>query len=194
VSDKAHGRWFRVFAEHYDTLAAAIEPRRTPNAAAALHRLFRRRGPIRRILDVACGTGFLTRHLRGDVVGLDASARMLELARAQAPAARFEQGDALSLPFEDWAFDRVFTSYFYCHLEDEERERFLAEARRVAQELVVVASIRGDGDDVERWEERRLTDGSRWSVYKRVFEGPDLADELGGKIVFKGRWFVVVRA
>ena len=119
---------------------------------------------------------------------------MLELARAQAPAARFEQGDALSLPFEEGEFDRVFTSYFYCHLEAEDRERFLAESRRVAQELVVVASIRGDGDDAERWEERRLTDGSRWSVYKRVFEGPDLADELGGEVVFKGRWFVVVRA
>ena len=147
-----------------------------------------------RTLDVACGTGFLTRHLRGDVVGLDASERMLEVARLQAPAARFEQGDALSLPFEDGAFDRVFTSYFYCHLEDEERERFLAEARRVASELVVVASIRGDGDASERWEERRLKDGSRWSVYKRVFEGPDLADELEGEVVFKGRWFVVVRA
>jgi demethylmenaquinone methyltransferase/2-methoxy-6-polyprenyl-1,4-benzoquinol methylase len=147
-----------------------------------------------RTLDVACGTGFLTRHLRGDVVGLDASERMLGLARAQAPAARFEQGDAFSLPFEDGEFDRVFTSYFYCHLEDEERERFLGEARRVAQELVVVASVRGEGDGAERWEERRLEDGSRWSVYKRVFEGPDLADELGGEIVFKGRWFVVVRA
>jgi demethylmenaquinone methyltransferase/2-methoxy-6-polyprenyl-1,4-benzoquinol methylase len=147
-----------------------------------------------RTLDVACGTGFLTRHLRGNVVGLDASERMLELARAQAPAARFEQGDALALPFEAGEFDRVFTSYFYCHLEAEDRERFLGESRRVAQELVVVASIRGDGDDAERWEERRLTDGSRWSVYKRVFEGPDLADELGGEVVFKGRWFVVVRA
>jgi SAM-dependent methyltransferase len=147
-----------------------------------------------RTLDVACGTGFLTRHLRGDVVGLDASERMLEVARLQAPAARFERGDALSLPFEDGAFDRVFTSYFYCHLEDEERERFLAEARRVAPELVVVASIRGDGDDSERWEERRLKDGSRWNVYKRVFEGPDLADELNGDLVFKGRWFVIVRA
>ena len=147
-----------------------------------------------RTLDVACGTGFLTRHLRGDVVGLDASERMLELARAQAPAARFEQGDALSLPFEAGEFDRVFTSYFYCHLEAEERERFLAEARRVAPELVVVASIRGDGDASERWEERRLNDGSRWNVYKRVFEGPDLADELKGEIVLKGRWFVVVRA
>jgi ubiquinone/menaquinone biosynthesis C-methylase UbiE len=150
--------------------------------------------PPMRTLDVACGTGFLTRHLRGDVVGVDASERMLEVARGQAPAARFEQGDALSLPFEDGAFDRVFTSYFYCHLEDEERERFLAEARRLAPELVVVGSIRGDGDDTERWEERRLTDGSQWSVYKRVFEGPDLAEELGGEIVFKGRWFVVVRA
>ncbi len=150
--------------------------------------------PPTRTLDVACGTGFLTRHLRGDVVGLDASESMLEIARGQAPQARFEHGDALSLPFEDDAFDRVFASYFYCHLETDERERFLAEARRVAPELVVVASIRGDGDASERWEDRRLEDGSQWNVYKRVFEGPDLADELQGEIVFKGRWFVVVRA
>jgi len=150
--------------------------------------------PPARTLDVACGTGFLTRHLRGDVVGLDASERMLEIARAQAPQARFEHGNALSLPFEDDAFDRVFTSYFYCHLETDERERFLAEARRVAPELVVVASIRGDGDASERWEDRRLEDGSQWNVYKRVFEGRDLADELEGEIMFRGRWFVVVRA
>jgi ubiquinone/menaquinone biosynthesis C-methylase UbiE len=150
--------------------------------------------PPLRTLDVACGTGFLTRHLRGEVFGLDASQRMLDVARRQAPHARFEQGDALSLPFEDGEFDRVFTSYFYCHLEDEERKRFLAEARRVAPELVVVAAIRGDGDASERWEERRLKDGSRWNVYKRVFEGPDLAAELDGEVVFSGRWFVVVRA
>jgi ubiquinone/menaquinone biosynthesis C-methylase UbiE len=150
--------------------------------------------PPMRTLDVACGTGFLTRHLPGDVVGLDASERMLEIAREQVPRARFEHGDALSLPFEDGAFDRVFTSYFYCHLEDAERKRFLAEARRVASELVVVASIRGDGDEPERWEARRLKDGSEWQVYKRVFEGPDLAAELKGAVLFKGRWFVVVRA
>ena len=150
--------------------------------------------PPVRTLDVACGTGFLTRHLRGDVVGLDASERMLEVARGQAPRARFEHGDALALPFEDGAFDRVFTSYFYCHLETDERERFLTEARRVAPELVVVASIRGDGDAFERWEDRRLKDGSKWNVYKRVFNGPDLAEELKGEIVFKGRWFVVVQA
>lgn len=30
--------------------------------------------PPARTLDVACGTGFLTRHLRGEIVGLDQSA------------------------------------------------------------------------------------------------------------------------
>ena len=150
--------------------------------------------PPLRTLDVACGTGFLTKHLRGEVVGIDASERMLELARVQVPNATFVQGEALSLPFEDGAFERVFTSYFYCHLEEGDRERFLTEARRVASELVVVASIRRADDLPERWDDRLLKDGSRWTVYKRVFEGGDLARELGGEDVFKGRWFVVVRA
>jgi demethylmenaquinone methyltransferase/2-methoxy-6-polyprenyl-1,4-benzoquinol methylase len=150
--------------------------------------------PLVRTLDVACGTGFLTRHLRGEVVGLDASERMLAEARKQVPGASFVHGDALSLPFADGTFDRVFTSYFYCHLEPDERARFLAEARRVAPELVVVASIRGAGDEAERWEERRLKDGSLWTVYKRVFDGEDLAEELGGELVFKGDWFVLARA
>jgi ubiquinone/menaquinone biosynthesis C-methylase UbiE len=150
--------------------------------------------PPARTLDVACGTGFLTRHLRGEVVGLDASERMLTVARAQAPNATLLLGDALSLPFEDSAFDRVFTSYFYCHLEEEDRERFLAEARRVAPELVVVASLRRGDDRAERRDNRVLRDGSRWTVFKRVFDGPDLADELGGEIVFQGSWFLVARA
>ncbi|OLE01383.1 MAG: hypothetical protein AUG91_01525 [Actinobacteria bacterium 13_1_20CM_4_69_9] len=151
--------------------------------------------PPARTLDVACGTGFLTRHLRGDVVGLDQSERMLSVAREQAPAARFVHGDALELPFGDGEFDRVFTSYFYCHLEADERGRFLAEARRVARELVVVASIPGDDDPLERYEERVLDDGSRWTVYKRVFTGDQLAAELGGgEVLHEGRWFVVVRA
>ena len=150
--------------------------------------------PPLRTLDVACGTGFLTRHLRGDVVGLDQSDRMLTVAREQAPNATFMQGDALALPFGDGEFDRLFTSYFYCHLQEDDRRRFLAEARRVARELVVVASVPGEGDPLERWEERVLKDGSRWTVYKRVFTGEQLADELGGEVLHEGRWFVVVRA
>ena len=55
--------------------------------------------PPVRTLDVACGTGFLTQHLSGQVVGLDQSESMLEIARARVPAASFVRGDGVELPF-----------------------------------------------------------------------------------------------
>lgn len=148
-----------------------------------------------RTLDVACGTGFLTRHLPGAVVGLDQSESMVEVAREQVPGAEFVLGDALALPFEDGSFDRVFTGHFYGHLETAERERFLTEAGRVAPELVVVDAARNDETPPERMDERVLSDGTRWQVYKRWFEPEQLADELGGgEILHAGRYFVAVRA
>ena len=150
--------------------------------------------PPARTLDIACGTGFITQHLPGDVVGLDQSARMLALARTRLPDVTFVQGDALELDFPDRSFGRIFASYFYCHLVEDERVRFLAEARRVADELVVMGSRFGDGEEPQRWEQRPLSDGSRWPVFKRVFEPAALAEELGGEVVHQGRWFVVVRA
>jgi len=151
--------------------------------------------PAVRTLDVACGTGFLTRHLRGDVIGLDQSAQMLEIAREQAPAARFVHGDGLELPFADGEFDRVFTGHFYGHLEPGERTRFVAEARRVARELVVVdAAVRPDHEP-EEVQHRELPDGTIWPVLKRFFTPDGLAAELGGgETLYAGPWFVVVRA
>jgi len=151
--------------------------------------------PPARTLDVACGTGFLTQHLRGEITGLDQSASMLELARAKVPEGRFVQGDALELPFADGSFERVLTSFFYGHLEEEDRDAFLREARRVADELVVVDSALHDGVEPVEWQERVLKDGSRWEVYKRYFVAGELAEELGdGDVLFDGNWFVVVRS
>jgi demethylmenaquinone methyltransferase/2-methoxy-6-polyprenyl-1,4-benzoquinol methylase len=151
--------------------------------------------PPTRTLDVACGTGFLTRHLRGDVVALDQSVRMLEEARRQVGRATFVQGDALALPFPNDAFERVLTGHFYGHLEEPERARFLAEARRVARELVVVDASKEHSGIDEHMSQRTLDDGSTWEVYKRYFTGRGLADELGGgQVLFEGMWFVVVRA
>jgi len=147
-----------------------------------------------RTLDVACGTGFLTGYLPGEITGLDQSKSMLELAAGRLPDVEFARGDALDLPFEDSSFERVFTSFFYGHLEEPERSVFLREARRVAPELVVVDSaLTNDAQPVE-WQERVLTDGSRWQVYKRFFEAEELAEELGGgRTLFAGRWFVAVQ-
>ena len=146
-----------------------------------------------RTLDLACGTGFLTRHLPGEVLGLDQSATSVEIARDRGVDA--VRGEAIPLPFADGAFDRVFTSHFYGHLLDPERSPFLEEARRVAGELVVVDSALREGVEPEEWQERMLNDGSRHTVYKRFFSPDVLLAELGGgEVLFAGRWFVAVRS
>jgi demethylmenaquinone methyltransferase/2-methoxy-6-polyprenyl-1,4-benzoquinol methylase len=146
-----------------------------------------------RTLDVACGTGFLTRHLRGEITALDQSERMLEVAAEQVPDAELVAGDALALPFADGSFDRLFTGHFYGHLQDPDRERFLAEGHRVAGELVIVDSAQRPDHELEEWQERVLNDGSRYEVYKRFFEPGALAQELGGGTVLHASpWFVMV--
>ncbi|HET8741264.1 MAG TPA: class I SAM-dependent methyltransferase [Gaiella sp.] len=148
-----------------------------------------------RTLDVACGTGFLTRHLRGGVTALDRSPRMLAIARERLPAATIVEGDALALPFDRDSFERVVTCHFYGHLDTAQRQRFLAEARRVAPELVVVDASRGHAGVDEEWSTRMLRDGSSWEVYKRYFTADGLLDELGGgEVLFAGAWFVAVRS
>jgi SAM-dependent methyltransferase len=146
--------------------------------------------PAARTLDVACGTAFLGRHLPGDVTGLDASPAMRAIARGRLP--RVIAGDALAPPFADGAFERVATGHFYGHLE--EPERFLAQARRLAPELLVIDSARRDDVPAERIDRRVLGDGSRHAVYKRWFEPRELVAELGGgEVVHAGRWFVAVK-
>jgi SAM-dependent methyltransferase len=85
-SGRAHARWFRILAESYDTLTPGVL-RRPVQAAVALHDLFRRRGPVRDVLDVACGTfsidiGLVKRGYR--VVGRDLSKDMIRVARRNA--------------------------------------------------------------------------------------------------------------
>jgi len=148
--------------------------------------------PSLRTVDVACGTGFLTQHLPGRVVGIDASAGMLVESRSRHthPLVR---GDGFALPFRNGSFDRVFTGHFYGHLLPQQRARFLEESRRVAPDLVVVDAKIHPAVAPEQTQQRVLNDGSSHRVFKRYFTAAQLADEQGGgRVLFDGRWFVMV--
>lgn len=151
--------------------------------------------PAGRTLDVACGTGFLTRHLRGAVVAVDQSQAMTVVAAARLPAAdQVVRADALSLPFRGGAFTQVVTAHFYGHLPPDERARFLREARRVGRRLVVIDSALRPDFEPEQWQERVLSDGSRHRVFKRYLTADQLAREIGGRVLFAGGWFVAAAA
>jgi demethylmenaquinone methyltransferase/2-methoxy-6-polyprenyl-1,4-benzoquinol methylase len=78
--------------------------------------------PGDRVLDACCGTGDLAVAARragaGEVVGLDFSARMLELARRKEPAIEWVRGDMLALPFEDESFDAATVGFGVRNVED----------------------------------------------------------------------------
>jgi hypothetical protein len=121
---------------------------------------------------------------------------MVAIAQQRLPDGVVVRSEAVPLPFADGAFERVLTGHFYGHLVEEQRTPFLAEARRVGtEELIVVDSALRPDEPREAWDERVLNDGSQHRVYKRWFAPDELAAELGGgRVLHAGRWFVVVSA
>jgi SAM-dependent methyltransferase len=137
--------------------------------------------PSGRVLDVGCGTGSLTRFLRGSVTAVDQSSEMLELARPRALGVEFVRAEVPPLPFPNGAFDFAFSSHLYSHIDAvAARAEFVAEALRVARTLVVLEQTWRRGRERESWELRRLLDGSEHRVFKRYFTPDGLACELNG--------------
>jgi len=98
--------------------------------------------PGSRALDLATGTGdiaFALSAAGAEVVGLDVTLRMIELARAKADGAqapRFLVGDMLALPFPAHSFDLITTGYGLRNVPDlgvaiEEIRRVLKPGGRV---------------------------------------------------------------
>jgi ubiquinone/menaquinone biosynthesis C-methylase UbiE len=96
--------------------------------------------PGQRVLDIGCGTGTLAVMLKrshGDVevIGLDPDPKALRRAKTKATRAelslQLDQGFADELPFAEDSFDRVFSSFMFHHLEEENREKTLREVLRV---------------------------------------------------------------
>jgi demethylmenaquinone methyltransferase/2-methoxy-6-polyprenyl-1,4-benzoquinol methylase len=130
---------------------AGVYDRMNGVMTAGLHHQWRRRAadlasvpPGGRALDVATGTGDLALELArrvapdGEVVGIDFSERMLELARAKARVAaasgvrlHFEQANALSLPYADDEFDAATVGFGARNFSD--LKRGLGEMGRVVR-------------------------------------------------------------
>ncbi len=98
-------------------------------------------------------------------------------------------GDALDPP--DGGYERIFSSHFYGHLDQAQRERFKRNAE--GKELVVVDSALRPGQPGEAWQERTLNDDTTHSVYKRWFTPESLQRELGaGEVFHGGPWLIGV--
>ncbi len=133
------GAMFDAIAPRYDLLnrilSLGIDQSWRRKTAAALATT-----PMNRVLDIATGTGDLAvvtarQFPSVTIVGVDPSARMLDVAREKVAcadlAARIElvQGDAQNLPFADDSFDGVCMAFGIRNVPD--RLLALREMRRV---------------------------------------------------------------
>jgi SAM-dependent methyltransferase len=127
--------------------------------------------PGQRWLEVACGPGIIARALAprvGEVVGIDLTPAMIEVARAEAAAAglgnlRFVEGDATALPFADASFDGAVTRFSLHHMP--EAGRCVAEMARVVRPggwVAVADHVTSEDPAIAAWhrEIERLRDPS----------------------------------
>ena len=106
-----------------------------PYAVDLVRRLASR--PLARVLEIAAGTGVVTRELASElpasvsIVATDLNQAMLDMAAAVGTARPVEwrQADAMQLPFEDSTFDAVVCQFGAMFFPD--KAKAFAEARRV---------------------------------------------------------------
>ena len=102
--------------------------------AAELARRVAARRP-RRVLELAAGTGVLTRELlatgTADVTATDLNEAMVEFGRRHVPDATWQAADALDLPFDAERFDVVVCQFGVMFFPDKPAAH--AEARRVLE-------------------------------------------------------------
>ena len=125
-NDFEHKGW-QVASGSYEHHFARVTRQTTPTMLDAA-----RVGEGMRVLDVCTGPGILASAAveRGaNTVGLDFSAEFIKKARRNVPDAKFHEGDAQNLPFDDDEFDAVVCGYGIIHLPDPLRA--LEEMRRV---------------------------------------------------------------
>lgn len=137
----------------------------------------------RRVLEVACGTGYWTRLIApvaAHVLALDAAPATLELARRRVPAGSvdFVVGDAYALPPCSPPFDAAFAGFWWSHVPRARLREFLRglhacltpgarvvflDNRHVPGSSTPVSPPDEAGDT---WQQRHLDDGSTHRVLK----------------------------
>jgi len=112
--------------EHYDR---GLGPILFAGYAADIARRLTTCSPLR-VLEIAAGTGIITRHLRdllpasASLLATDLNSPMLEVARMKFRAAEpveFRQADATALPFPDGGFDAVVCQFGVMFFPEKDR-------------------------------------------------------------------------
>lgn len=131
--------WDDAPKEDLDRLVRRLS---NPNDAERqlINQILQERAP-ESLLDVACGPATELESCRDaglkfSYVGLDRSAKMIEIAQKRFPEAKFIRGSAEQLPFPDGSFQAVLLKHVLEHLKD--YKQAVREAVRVSSDMIII--------------------------------------------------------
>jgi 2-polyprenyl-3-methyl-5-hydroxy-6-metoxy-1,4-benzoquinol methylase len=136
---------------YYDVMAESIAREWYSNGILMpTHQDFMTLLPTRpRILDFGCGPGYEAMRLHdlgADVVGIDISAKSIEIARLKNPACEFLKMDFHAIDQSIGCFDGVLASGSLIHVEPERMSGVLSSIRNLLRPGGVLAALVRDGN------------------------------------------------
>ena len=185
--------YYRRRAAEYDQIY------QIPERQAALRQLEERVSRTltdRRILDIACGTGYWTGMLARTarmVVAMDINAEMIEIARNRCksyPTVEFYIADAFKLPAIPEGFDGVFMGFWWSHIPKQDISDYLVSlytgcAEKIRVVMVDNLFVEGSSTPIHRTDDhgngyqiRGLTDGSHHEVLKNFPDENEIRSSL----------------
>ena len=156
----------------------------------------------RRVIEIACGTGWWSPHIAKAAASLDAfdiNEETLAIARTKPIAnsnVRFAVGDAYAPPMPAQPYDAAFAGFWWSHILQRDLPRFFEGLHRVLAPGAKVAFldnryVEGSSTPVSRideagdsWQSRKLADGSTHDVLKNF---PSVAELKNAVAPYAGR-------
>lgn len=186
--------YYSLRSEDYDTLYE--RPDRLVDLAGMLS-VVREKLQGRRILEIACGTGYWTELLADCVESIqciDTSPEMLEIARKRTESKRnvtFSINDAYRLDEVKGTYNAAFLGYWISHVPRNRMRDFLVTVEEKLEESSVIVMldnryvdgttpISHEDKDGNTYQLRKLRNGSIFEILKNFLRSDELMKLVGG--------------
>lgn len=207
--------YYRERAEEYDEIYEWRDPHRQEEQLL-LGEAIKESLVGRRVLEVACGTGYWTRILSQtarSIMATDLGEEVMELAKLKEYACpvSFKKEDAFDLSFSDGSYNGGFAFSWFSHIPRARVDSFLRGFHRVLErgssvfiaDNVYIPGVGGEliqetGSD-DTYKKRTLKDGREYTIIKNYYSAEDLTTIFSGHVkgfdltnIFHGRcfWYV----